>query len=250
MNRFTPRPGPEFQALRAGMGYPDVPLPAERDWQTLSADYEPVEYTAESVKRSVPQWEHPDLDGVWERTLALSACRNLLRDSRNGRPLNPAGATGVSGYGRLRQLGVNLTADGLATSDDQVLLIERGDTGQLAFPGGFRDTLPQGIIEDALDAAVREVYEETDLAVKIGRATLLHAGIAHLSLRNTDNAWIENAAYHIILPPGYHRLHQPKAKDDAKRAGWFALANIDLDSMSDAHAENARRLQDRMGQLL
>ena len=239
-------PGTDFQALRTSMGYPDVPLPSERNWYSLPSDYKAIEYTARSVKSAMPDWKNPDLDEVWARAKRLSS-RSLLRDTITGRPLNPAGPTGVSGHGRLRYLGPNWTADGLVTRGDKVLLIERSDTGQLAFPGGFLDPLPNGEYEDPLKAAVREVYEETDIRA-IGKTTLLYYGVAALSLRNTDNAWIENNAYHIDVSRTQSDLPVPHAKDDAISAAWFPLFELDFSLMSDDHVENAMMLQSQVRQ--
>jgi len=239
-------PGTDFQALRTGMGYPDVPLPEQRYWTLLPPDYSAVEYTARSVKRAIPKWNNPDLEAVWARAQRLSSC-SLFLDGVSGRPLNPAGPTGVSGHGRLRYLGPNWTADGLVTHGNNVLLIERSDTGQLAFPGGFLDPLPNGEYEDPLKAAVREVYEETDIRA-IGKATLLFSGMAALSLRNTDNAWIENKAYHIDVSRTPSELLVPRAKDDAISAAWYPLFELDFSLMSDDHVENAMKLQSQVRQ--
>jgi ADP-ribose pyrophosphatase YjhB (NUDIX family) len=239
-------PGTDFQKLRTSMGYPDVPLPEQRYWTLLPPGYRAVEYTARSVKRAMPDWKNPDLEAVWARAQRLSS-RLLFRDGVSGRPLNPAGPTGVSGHGRLRYLGPNWTADGLVTHGDKVLLIERSDTRQLAFPGGFLDPLANGKFEDPLKAAVREVYEETDIRA-IGKTTLLYSGIAPLSLRNTDNAWIENKAYHIDVSRTPANLLVPRAKDDAISAAWFPLFELDFSLMSDDHVENAMKLQGQVGQ--
>lgn len=224
------------------MGYPDVPMPKKRDWDSLSKNYEPVYYTADSVKRAVPDWENPDVDAIWRRARKLTLSKNLLRDALTHLPLNPAGATGISGHGRLRNLGPNVTADGIMTHGDAVLLIERQDTGQLAFPGGFRDATGKDKYEDPLHAAVREVYEETDIQLRdIGKAALFSAGVAALSLRNTDNAWIENTAFHIDISD--IDRPSPTAKDDAKSAGWYTLSDRVISRMSDTHAENAVKLR-------
>lgn len=237
-----------FRELRTGMGYPDVPFPVEQDWDSLSPDYVAVEYTADSVKEFDPEWENPDLEAVWARAQRLSSC-SVVRDTVTGRPLNPAGPTGVSGRGRLRYLGPNLTADGLVTHGDRVLLIEREDTGQLAFPGGFRDPLDNGEFEDPIKAAIREVYEETDIRAT-GKAMLIYAGIAALSLRNTDNAWIENSAYHFDVSQTPAHLLVPRAKDDAKSgsADWLPLFELDFSLMSYDHIEYAMKLQSKLRQ--
>lgn len=226
------------------MGYPDVPMPENRDWDSLPEDYEPVYYTAESVKRAVPDWENPDVDAVWQRARTLTLSPNILRDALTRLPLNPSGATGITGHGRLRNLGPNLTADGIVTHENSVLLIERQDTGQLAFPGGFRNHIGGNIYEDPRVAAAREVKEETNIKLRgFARAILSHAGIAQKSLRNTDNAWIENIAFRFDISDTKRPV--PTGLDDAKSAGWYTLSDDVISRMSDTHAENATRLRDQ-----
>lgn len=228
------------------MGYPDVPMPENRDWDSLPEDYEPVYYTAESVKSKVSGWENPDADAVWQRAKRLSLSPKLLRDTLTQLPRNPSGATGITGHGRLRNLGPNLTADGLVTHENSVLLIERRDTGQLAFPGGFRNHIGGNTYEDPLVAAAREVKEETKIKFRdFGKATIFFAGVAKKSLRSTDNAWIENLAFHLDISGTKRPV--PTAGDDAKGAGWYTLSDDVVSRMSDTHAENATRLRDQLG---
>lgn len=227
------------------MGYPDVPMPDNRSWESLPPDYQPTYYTADSVQRAVPNWENPDVDAVWERARKLTLSHTLLRDILTQLPLNPAGATGITGYGRLRDLGPNLSADGMITHNGDTLLIERRDTGQLAFPGGFRNAIGEDSYEDPLDAAVREIYEETTVAIRdLSRAALIYAGIAPLSLRNTDHAWIETTAYHIDISDSNRPI--PTAQDDARSAGWYSLSDNVIAHMSDQQAENALTLREKL----
>lgn len=226
------------------MGYPDVPMPKNRNWDSLP-HYQPVYYTADSVKRAVPDWEHPDPDESWKRARKLTLSRTLLRDTVTQLALNPAGATGVTGYGRLRNLGPNLSADGMITHNREALLVERRDTGQIAFPGGFRNEIGKDRYEDPLHAALREVQEETTITIRdMSKAALIFAGIAPLSLRNTDIAWIESTAYHIDISA--IDRPEPTANDDAKSAGWYPLSNKIISRMSDQHAENALKLRKQL----
>lgn len=236
----------EFQALRhEKLGYPDVEIPTPRAWDELEKGYTPVEHNTPFLERKLLSWKRPELDAAWERTKRLSVAQRIARDPVSLRPLNPSGATGISGFGRLRELGPNLTSDGLVTIGTKVLIIERGDTGQLAFPGGFREELPDGSYEEEVKAALREVKEETGLRIK-GEydITRISIGATALSLRNTDNAWVENAAYHIDIPGNGDALPPVNGDDDAKSASWYDLDSLDLSLMSDTHAANAQLLQE------
>ncbi len=237
-----------FRELRRRIGYPDAAMPEERDWYTLQPGYAPVEFAGDPARRAALGWPaDADPAEAWRRSATLSAHPMLLRDGLTGRPLNPAGPTGITGHGRLRLLGPNPTADGVVTLGDgghaRVLLIERRDTGQPAFPGGFCDVGPDGAFEHPLRTALREVYEETGVVVRAGAVQLLHRGVATNSLRNTDNAWIENTAYHVRLPADAAQAHEPVGRDDALTAGWFRVADLDPARMSDTHAANLLRLR-------
>lgn len=235
-----------FQKLRKGFGYPDVASFIGVDWFDLPDDYSPTEYTASSVKSSVPNWEDPDLDAVWYRAQRLSAAgRLLIRDSVTGRPLNPNGPTGVSGYGRLWSYGPNFSADGIVVHQNSVLLIERSDTAQLAFPGGYREFCEEtGEYESPVLAALREVHEETNLNLK-GEARIIAQGIPRFVIRNTDNAWIEDCAVLIDASDTPKEMLIPTAGDDAVpgSARWVPLSEVDQSKMSPRHAEHIRRLQ-------
>jgi 8-oxo-dGTP pyrophosphatase MutT (NUDIX family) len=235
-----------LRELRSRVGYPDVPVPEERDWSALGPDYAPVEYTAPSVL--APEG---DPAAVWRRAARLSCHPGLLRDPANGRPLSPAGPTGITGRGRLHHLGPNPAADAVLTygSGERalVLLVQRRDTGQLAFPGGFRETDPTtGELEDPLRTALREAEEETGVKVDVTEPRVLHRGVAYGSVRNTDNAWIENCALHI-------RLHETPAgpppaegRDDAQSADWFRLHTVGSGSLSATHGLCLSRLRETL----
>ncbi|MFC8449593.1 NUDIX domain-containing protein [Kitasatospora sp. NPDC057223] len=241
-----------FGELRRRIGYPDAAVPEERDWYTLRPGYAAVEFAGDPARRAALGWDDDaDMAEVWRRTARLSAHPVLLRDGRTGRPLNPAGPTGIAGLGRLRRFGPNPTADGVVTLGEgaaaRVLLVERRDTGQPAFPGGFCDPRPDGTFEHPLRTALREVYEETGVVVRAGGVELLHRGVAAGSLRNTDNAWIENTAYHVRLPATSADPPPAAGRDDALTAGWFRVAGVDPARMSDVHAANLLRLRALLG---
>lgn len=238
-----------FQSMRAGFGYPDVPPSFGVDWESVDEDYSPVEYTAASVKQAVPYWESVDIEAVWVRAKRLSIMGEaLMRDCVTGRPLNPNGPTGISGHGRLRTFGPNLSADGVVIHGDEVLLIERKDTGQLAFPGGYRNYHMQADkYEDPVDAAIREVHEETSLALS-GVATVIARGVPYFVTRNTDNAWIEDSAVLIDVSDTLKRDLRPVAGDDARKgsARWVPIEQVDTDKMSPRHAEHIYQLRGGM----
>lgn len=117
---------------------------------------------------------------------------------------------------RLWYEGVNHTADGVVIHPDsaQILLIQR-KTGEWALPGGFVDES-----ERALESAIREIKEETDLDVH-SDAPLVFRGIVD-DPRNSDDAWIETDAHLFLVD----RAQKPHAGDDAADAAWHPLNNL------------------------
>lgn len=87
--------------------------------------------------------------------------------------------------------GVNHTADAVVIDPtrDTLLLIQRGDTGDWALPGGFIDADDSS----AEYAAAREAMEEVNLSPRPAQ-TLLYQGVVD-DPRNTADAWIETSAY-------------------------------------------------------
>lgn len=136
----------------------------------------------------------------------------------DGRPLNPAGPTGFVGR-RLGKWGPNQAVDPVVLLRDaaglSVLLIERSDTGALAFPGGMLDA------EESVPAALsRELLEETGLSLSFAPDCVVHRGIVARDPRNTDNAWMETSVGATLVSGPAPIV---TAGDDAKTAQWMRI---------------------------
>lgn len=125
----------------------------------------------------------------------------------------------LGGKGAYWNWGPNRTADSVVVHGDAILLIERGDTGDWALPGGFINGN-----EHAARAARREAAEET--GVQLGRAwgIPIYKGPV-VDPRMTAHAWPETTAYLFSLPAETQRPPALGA-DDARRAEWVPLEQI------------------------
>lgn len=121
-------------------------------------------------------------------------------EEETGRPINPAGRTGMRGRGLLGRWGPNYAADPIVTrfqgSQLQMVAIRRKDTGQWAIPGGMVDageavttTLLREFKEEAGDfgeASQKQRFDEmVDRLFENGE--LVYVGYVD-DPRNTDNA--------------------------------------------------------------
>ena len=148
------------------------------------------------------------------------------RLEHNGRPLHPwfddmvtDRAVGVvTGRGFYYHWGPNYTADAVVLHEDNVLLIQRGDTGLWALPGGFVD---DG--ESADTAARREVYEEA--AVTLTEADLVRESYRGpvVDLRVTAHAWPETTSF--VYRPA-ERQEPVADATETQSARWWQLDAI------------------------
>ena len=224
---------PQLASLRTALAertYPGYPSLNER----FNAD--PTTLAVDAIGRLVvpdgpwtvddhpdqPQPEHAPTLARQDELLA----QGLELDSQ-GRPLHPwflemvgDAAIGVAlGKGNSWEWGVNHTVDSMVVCGDHVLLIRRGDTGQLALPGGFRGN-------DTDEAAMlRELVEETGLRPdENARITTLYDGPV-ADIRDTANAWKETRAF-LVEVPFTGTLPEVHGGDDATAAIWMPRREV------------------------
>jgi nicotinate (nicotinamide) nucleotide adenylyltransferase len=228
--------GPFDETLPIAKGYPErFPTPYSlKKWQHPYPGYNPPEYESPSLaqrdRTKVPGGTADPGDVsrdeflLWSKSGYMHSFEGAIKhDPVSGRPLSPAGRTGVSGRGALYKWGPNHAADALltrvsgATGLLEVLLIER-PCGAWAMPGGFLNTG-----ENPRDAARRELEEETKVALDQTRGRLVYQGLGD-GPRLTDNAWVETSVYHFHLDSTSRVAEQTaEANDDAKAVGWFTV---------------------------
>lgn len=161
------------------------------------------------------------------QVLSLSSLETFLVDrDENGYPLNPMGRTGLRGRGMLDKWGPTAAADPILTRNNpdtgvmEVLLIQRGDTGEWALPGGKVEEN-----EEAWRAAGRELIEEAGVQgveLDFSTARTVYEGYVDDS-RNTDNAWLKTTALHLHLDERQAEVVTIDAGSDADAAQWVAV---------------------------
>lgn len=181
-------------------------------WEINFADYAPVYF--ESPVLDGKPWADPKaddpsfkpqynaLDGKVNRVSHIGIYKIV-----NNLPQNPFGRTGISGRGILGRFGPNHAADPIVSTwkrDDnkqifkhpsskkpvlKILCIKRGDTGEIALPGGMVDpgeqvsvTLKREFIEEALNGKMTN----TDLDEFFANGSEIYKGYVD-DPRNTDN---------------------------------------------------------------
>lgn len=114
--------------------------------------------------------------------------------------------------------GPNYTADAVIIDEEaaKILLIQRGDTGEWALPGGFVDASD----DSAYNAAIREAQEEAGIHIN-GYSPLIFRGIVD-DPRNSLAAWIETSAYLFAASSAT----EITSGDDAQDAQWHDTAHL------------------------
>lgn len=118
------------------------------------------------------------------------------------------------------------TTDAVVIQGGHILLIERGfapGKGLWALPGGFLN--PKELI---IDCVIRELVEETRIKIQeiILRKAITYNKVFDHPDRDLRGRTI-TSAFLIELEGGDGTLPKVKGKDDAKRAKWFTLAEVE-----------------------
>ncbi|GLZ36344.1 hypothetical protein Lesp02_85310 [Lentzea sp. NBRC 105346] len=208
--------------------HPGTPVPEVlRPWSTPWPGYAPVDITPPELRRqglaaSVAEgWTEPYLTPHdvpdWPARQAAAIVPFAFDGWRW--PLNPTGRTGRSGR-NLGKWGENAAADPTVVAgrgrDRRVLLIQRGDIGVWAIPGGMVDPG-----ETAPAALVRELREETGVDLGDLTPTVVARGYVD-DWRNTDHAWVCTTAALYRLPD----VVPATAGDDAVAAAWWPFGDL------------------------
>ena len=211
-------------------GYPD-------QQQRLYLDHTPYNHRGLIAFNNTGPWVagtlYPSRAEQLNEVVPIIGYPKLCKLDADYRPLHPwwrdmiqrPDIGGVVGKGFFYHWGVNHTADTAVIARDEqgtlhLLLIQRGDTGEWALPGGF---LKQH--ESGKAAAVRETMEETHLVLDRANATAdkLYAGPV-LDIRTTLHAWTETSLW--LFTTNFAGLPTVMGNDDAVQASWQPLDQL------------------------
>lgn len=155
-------------------------------------------------------------------------------------PLNPVGRTGTYGRGLLWKWGPNHAADPIVTRKNpdtgklQLVVIKRQDTGAWALPGGMVDpgettsvTVKREFKEEAgnVPEEARALFERL-IDELFASPELVYTGYVD-DPRNTDNSWMETAAYHFHCNDELGPRLPLHAGDDAVGVKW---GNVEMNN--------------------
>ena len=135
-----------------------------------------------------------------------------------------------------------VTVDAVVVQSGHVLLVQRGarpGKGQWALPGGFLNQ--DEWIEDAV---LRELKEETKIKVPVPvlRGNIVASKVFDDPYRSSRGRTITHA-YLIHLPPDVE-LPKVKGSDDAAKARWFPLAEVQRNMMYEDHFDMIQSMTD------
>lgn len=144
----------------------------------------------------------------------------------------------VCGKGFYWNWGANNAADPIVIRRDletpHVLLIQRGDTGQWALPGGFINDNETG-----LEAAKREAFEESGIDLDSLEPVVRHIYQGPVAdIRTTAHAWAETDAWAFEIPAlAASSLKEMswRGSDDAVAAAWVSLHGLQ-DTLFGSHS--------------
>jgi bifunctional NMN adenylyltransferase/nudix hydrolase len=139
-------------------------------------------------------------------------------------------------YAGLRYPPIFSTADAVVICSGHVLMIKRRaepGRGLWALPGGYVNAKTDKTVEAAM---LRELREETQIKVP---APVLKGSIVRSrvfdAIDRSPRGRIITHAFHIVLPDG--ELPKVKGSDDAEKARWVPIAEVQSDQCFEDHYE-------------
>ena len=131
---------------------------------------------------------------------------------------------------------VFVTADAVVIQSGHVLMVKRRaepGRGLWALPGGFLNAATDKSMQDC---AIRELREETGIKIPVPAliGSIKDNRVFDAINRSARGRTITHA-YKIVLPDG--ELPKVKGSDDAEKAQWIPIANLDSEKCFEDHFE-------------
>ena len=131
-----------------------------------------------------------------------------------------------------------VTVDAVVVQSGNVLMVKRRSEpgkGLWALPGGFLDAQKDKSVEDAM---IRELYEETAIAVpeKVIRGSIKEARVFDAIDRSARGRTITHA-FKIVFNDGEWKLPKVKGMDDAEVAQWVPFSKLKSEDCFEDHRE-------------
>lgn len=147
--------------------------------------------------------------------------------------------------------GANPTVDTIAVKTNpksgkqEILLIKRSseslaEPGKWALPGGFVETdAPKGSpwesgeTEEPIEAALRELHEETGLDLDVLEKNMKFIGTygdwscsTSRDPRDNEKAWAVSHCFLLYIPDDFHHIDKVQGMDDAEAASWVSISEV------------------------
>lgn len=130
-----------------------------------------------------------------------------------------------------------VTADAVVIKAGHVLLVQRGadpGNGLWALPGGFLDANTD---RSVLDAAIRELYEETSIRVpeRVMRGSLHSSRVFDAIDRSARGRTITHAFTFLLQEKDHHLPKVRGQENETSDVKWIPVSNITSDMMFEDH---------------
>jgi len=161
--------------------------------------------------------------------------------------------------------GANPTVDTIAvknnpeTGEQEILLIKRSsqslaEPGKWALPGGFVETdAPKGSpwetgkTEEPVNAALRELHEETGLDLDVLEKNMKFIGTygdwskpTGRDPRDNEKAWSVSHSFLLYIPDDFRDADKIQGMDDAEAASWVPISEVRVLNLAFDHKDMLR----------
>jgi len=220
----------------------------EAPWDSSCEHYDPPYFVAEIVLSSArstneAQWAHPE---DWTEAKDVANYGSATHFDEHGRPLNPAGRTGLRGRGNLGRWGENRAVAAIMTrpaveGDGLEFLVCRPVSASAPeLPRGlkFRD-------ESSETALLRVLRDRATIETLATNAKCIYDDQFY-DRRQTDHAWVNIEAF-LIPPDNAWTTTHGKPVDSIAELDWWPLNAKAVNRLGGSDSILARLALERLG---